>query len=111
MGDWRIGKEVQYPTPEEYELLLKYQDGKCGICRAKPRTRKLAVDHDHVTGNIRGLLCSRCNHDLLGKAHDDVVLLERAIDYLQSPPGYRALRTGHGGLETRLQNPEHKAEA
>jgi hypothetical protein len=39
-------------------LLLSYQDGLCGICR---RNEFLVLDHDHVTGLVRGYLCSRCN--------------------------------------------------
>jgi hypothetical protein len=62
------------------------QRGRCAICRAKPRSQALAVDHDHKTGEPRGLCCKRCNHDLLGAAHDDVVLLKRAVYYLEHPP-------------------------
>jgi hypothetical protein len=74
-------------APAEYLVLLGKQDGRCGICRNKPRTRRLAVDHDHKTGMIRGLLCSRCNNRLLGAANDSIERLQHAIDYLTSPPG------------------------
>lgn len=51
-------------TVEEYDALLEKQCGVCAICEALPpvgRLRRLSVDHDHVTGEVRGLLCQRCN--------------------------------------------------
>jgi len=51
-------------TDDEYALLLEAQDGGCAICGAKPKTRRLHVDHDHATGKVRGLLCHRCNRVL-----------------------------------------------
>ena len=73
-------------TLEQYEKLYEKQEGKCAICQKYPRKMRLAVDHDHKTGAVRGLLCKRCNHDLLGSAHDSVEILEAAIDYLTNPP-------------------------
>lgn len=47
---------------EDYEKLLELQDGKCAICGEGQRgPKKLAVDHDHRTGAIRGILCAQCN--------------------------------------------------
>jgi len=51
-------------TDEAYEALLEAQGGGCAICGAKPKTRRLHVDHDHATGKVRGLLCHRCNRAL-----------------------------------------------
>lgn len=48
---------------EEYLLLLEGQDGVCAICH-QPSDRELHVDHDHLTGRVRGLLCGRCNTGL-----------------------------------------------
>jgi hypothetical protein len=48
-------------TTEAYEKMLTRQNGACYLCRAKPVGRRLAVDHDHATGRIRGLLCTGCN--------------------------------------------------
>lgn len=50
-------------TPEQYDELHDLQAGKCAICgRAEPVSgRRLAVDHDHQTGLVRGLLCTKCN--------------------------------------------------
>lgn len=58
-------------TQEHYDALLLAQNGRCAICR-KPETRNgssgklapLSVDHDHVTGKVRGLLCGSCNYAL-----------------------------------------------
>lgn len=73
-------------TEERYQELFKQQKGRCAVCGNKPRTMWLAVDHDHKTGEVRGLLCKRCNHDLLGGGHDDVEVLWRAVLYLMYPP-------------------------
>lgn len=79
--------EATYGIPaEEYNRILEAQGGRCGICRNVPRTIRLAVDHDHKTGAVRGLLCKRCNHDLLGGSHDSINLLWTAIKYLLNPP-------------------------
>jgi hypothetical protein len=54
-------------TPALYASLLEEQGGKCGICRkdkAGKIGQRFAVDHDHATGEIRGLLCIKCNSSL-----------------------------------------------
>src|SRR6185369_8650939 len=68
---------------DDYEMLLACQDGRCAICGGRPRRSLLAIDHDHKSGEIRGLLCSRCNHKLLGAANDDPARLRKAADYLE----------------------------
>lgn len=73
-------------TSAEYDALYEAQGGRCAICRNISRSIRFAVDHDHVTGEVRGLLCKRCNHDLLGGGHDDVALMWRATVYLLCPP-------------------------
>jgi hypothetical protein len=67
----------------QYDLMFNEQGGCCAICgRHQSELKKaLAVDHDHKTGNIRKLLCARCNI-LLGFAKDNVELLEASIKYL-----------------------------
>lgn len=69
-----------------YDELLERQGGRCAICRSKPKSKRLAVDHDHATGAVRGLLCSRCNHDLLGSAWDSLALATALWHYLNTPP-------------------------
>ena len=70
-----------------YQIMLLAQDGRCKICCLSPqgRTRcgKLGVDHDHVTGRVRGLLCDKCNL-MLGHAGDNSLILQAAIDYLHA---------------------------
>lgn len=53
-------------TVEQYNAMFKLQNGNCAIC-ARPQhdfVRALAVDHDHITGKVRGLLCPICNTNL-----------------------------------------------
>jgi hypothetical protein len=77
-------------TIEEYRDQLAAQGGVCAICR-QPETvvdsrsgkvRELVVDHCHVTGRPRGLLCNKCNTGL-ARFEDDLDRLRAAIDYLQ----------------------------
>lgn len=70
----------------EYARLLALQGGKCAICRARPRSKRLAVDHSHITGSVRGLLCSRCNAELLTFAKHDPEILWNGYIYLTTPP-------------------------
>ena len=52
-------------SEKEHADMLADQEGRCAICREQCRTgRRLAVDHDHFSGRIRGLLCFRCNTSL-----------------------------------------------
>lgn len=73
-------------TWDEYELMLACQEDRCYLCRRLPRKTALAVDHNHKTGEIRGLLCRVCNHRMLGAAKEDPALLRKAADYLEDPP-------------------------
>lgn len=70
-------------TAEDYLLRLAVQDGCCAICHKSPRAdRCLAIDHDHVTGKVRGLLCERCNNGM-GALGDTPEGLLRALAYLR----------------------------
>ena len=69
-------------TPEEYDKLFSKQNGACAICGNIPTNgKKLAVDHSHITGKVRGLLCHSCNVTL-GNVDDSIELLTKAIEYL-----------------------------
>lgn len=74
-------------TITNYREMFDKQEGKCAICGTHQRDLKsrLAVDHDHYTNEIRGLLCNRCN-PAIGLLEDDVERLEAAIAYLKNPP-------------------------
>jgi hypothetical protein len=67
----------------EYQKILNSQNGKCAICgvAACSTGRHFAVDHDHKTKKIRGLLCCSCNQGL-GQFKDDPKILMRAMNYL-----------------------------
>lgn len=69
-------------TIEEYNKMLNEQNGVCAIC-GKTKSETLAVDHNHTTMEIRGLLCSHCNH-VVGFAKDNIDILEKTINYLKS---------------------------
>ena len=66
---------------DDYNLILEVQDYKCMICK---QIKKLSVDHNHKTGQIRGLLCHNCNVGL-GNFKDNCDYLKTAIEYLKSP--------------------------
>lgn len=93
-----VERGYTWPDGVGYDDLLALQKGRCAICGCTPQTRRLAVDHDHETGMVRGLLCSGekgCNHGLLGAARDNVETLKRAVYYLENPPAsWLAARRG-----------------
>lgn len=67
-----------------YENQYIKQLGACAICSGQNLSgKRLAVDHDHTSGKIRGLLCTTCNTGL-GQFKDSIDLLERAATYLSS---------------------------
>lgn len=71
---------------EDYWGLYEYQGSVCAICqRATGATRRLSVDHDHATGEVRGLLCRPCN-SMLGHGRDSQAFFARAMRYLLNPP-------------------------
>ena len=69
-------------TQDEYDCMYAAQRGLCLICgRICKSGRRLAVDHSHATGKVRGLLCAKCNNGL-GNFDDDPLLLAQATVYL-----------------------------
>lgn len=70
-------------TRLEYEAMLRHQGGVCAICGEAPGTRSLHTDHDHATGEVRGLLCGGCNVGL-GNFRDNPEFLFLASLYLTS---------------------------
>lgn len=70
---------------DAYESMVRAQEGRCAICRQDEPDRRrgrLAVDHDHRTGVVRGLLCTRCNTGL-GAFGDDPEMVRTAERYLR----------------------------
>lgn len=108
---WRafyVGARAKYGvTPGQYRDMYVAQHGCCYICRVAkgvnpddPRgrgTRRLGIDHNHLTGAVRGLLCTgslsanTCNRLI---ARYSLAALKRAVDYLETEPAYavRAFR-------------------
>jgi hypothetical protein len=76
-------------TPEDYDVMLVAQGGVCAICGTAEREcrggrpKHFAIDHDHRTGRVRGLLCHLCNRTL-GRLKDRPELFEKAAAYLRS---------------------------
>jgi hypothetical protein len=48
-------------TTEHYGAMMAEQNGVCAICKDPPKKNRLHIDHNHLTGRVRGLLCIRCN--------------------------------------------------
>jgi len=71
-------------TPEQHQQMLEDQSLCCAIClrTETEEGRKFSIDHDHLTGKVRGLLCFQCNTGI-GKLQDDPEILRRAIAYLE----------------------------
>ena len=69
--------------------MLDKQDHCCAICdkHKSEFNQNLAVDHNHVTGEIRGLLCTYCNHRVIGR-HRDGNLLRKMADYVDQGTGW-----------------------
>ena len=83
-GNRRIAYGV---TPEGYGRLKDRAGGTCEICGEQDPA--LHIDHDHSTGNVRGLLCANCNRGL-GMFRDDPGILRKAIEYLGHRRGEEA---------------------
>ena len=84
---WAKRIEATYGiTADEYRAILAHQGGVCPLCRrAKGVARRLAVEHDHASGEVRAVACGPCNK-ILGHARDDIEFFRRCIDYLENPP-------------------------
>lgn len=86
-----LGKRRAHGLPKNwtYDDALAAQGGCCAICgrtrNVGKRRMRLAVDHCHKTGIVRGILCTHCNQ-ALGQMQDSPDLLRKAADYLEKPP-------------------------
>jgi Recombination endonuclease VII len=87
--DYKILKQFGV-TASEYDRMLVAQNGVCAICRQEESSRhqkgsvkRLAVDHCHSTGKVRGLLCERCNQ-VLGRIKDDSDIARGMATYLDA---------------------------
>lgn len=111
-------------TVEQWYIINNYQGGMCYACQQPEpvKGRRLSVDHNHTTGEVRGLLCSRCN-PILGKLErafmryglGKVLTLSvakyalRIGRYLEEPPAAKALGMNHFGYTGRTGTKVHRA--
>lgn len=92
-------------TAEEYWAIYEYQGGCCYLCRRANGTgrRRLCVDHCHLSGRVRGLLCSHCNRDVVGHFRDEWEAFCRGAIYLLAPPAFDVIgervAPAHAGLQ------------
>ena len=71
-------------TETDYENMLEQQGNKCAICNGSDFGEKgPTIDHCHTTGQVRGILCGKCNKGI-GLLNDDISIMNNAIDYLQN---------------------------
>lgn len=79
---WQRIFRVYGITKEQYDEIDK---GSCPIClRAWSDSVRPVIDHDHSTGDVRGILCFYCNHRVVGR-HRDGDLIQRVANYLKAP--------------------------
>ena len=70
---------------DDYEWFLEHQNNACALCQKPPKQKyALVVDHDHLDGTVRGLLCQRCNGMLSGPRQNPD-WLRRAYEYTTQP--------------------------
>jgi hypothetical protein len=81
-------------TADDYRLLYAACGGRCPICNRRVLSKRMAVDHDHTTGLVRGLLDPSdefgCNRAVLGNIRD-LPMARRIVGYLEAPPASRLI--------------------
>ena len=75
-------------TAAAFDVLLESQEGRCAICRTPLVAEgcRTHVDHEHVTGKVRGILCGCCNRGI-GQLGDSIERVQSAADYLKRHRG------------------------
>lgn len=97
-------------TPDLWAALDAYQKGLCFFCGKRQASgKRLATDHDHATGEVRGLLCAWCNR-LLGKVERfwSTTILRIVIGYLENPPARSVFGKPHIGYPGRVTTKKHR---
>jgi hypothetical protein len=78
-----LSRGIKNFTYEQFEKMREAQNNRCYICNSGPaNNQSLHVDHDHITGKVRKLLCNNCNNGI-GKLKDSIEILNKAIKYLK----------------------------
>lgn len=75
-------RQHRYRLVKTFDQMVAEQNGVCAICKGPPQSKGLSVDHCHVTGKVRALLCTNCNTGL-GVFKDNPSLLLEAIAYIE----------------------------
>lgn len=84
----RVLEELYGITHARYEEMVEMQGGRCAICEESLKTvesknvKHYCVDHDHKTGQVRGILCTNCNFGI-GHFKDDETRLQSALMYIR----------------------------
>jgi len=84
--EYKLKKKFGLSLDDRNKMLIS-QEGRCAICKItlqehfEEYQHDFAVDHDHLSGKNRGLLCTKCNTGL-GLFQDNSILLKKAADYL-----------------------------
>jgi len=95
-------------TFDELAMLVKQQDGKCALCQCELGSDKFCIDHNHTSGEVRGILCFKCNTGL-GQFQDDPALLRAAAAYIENSVqhsadnvvGLRPTKSAYGDTKCR----------
>ena len=94
-------------SQDEYETLLMFQGGVCAICKqtnpakGDQEPERLSVDHNHLSGTNRALLCRRCNW-VLGQIKDSQELLLRMLFYLREHDGVPVVSNDFGSHSEQM---------
>lgn len=76
----RRARQLYGISLDDYDRMVESHGGVCALCK---KQKPLHIDHCHITGKVRGLLCFNCNAGL-GNLGDDPDMLRRGIEYLQA---------------------------
>ena len=81
---WAIGIKYRYGiTEQEYHDIWESQGYSCAICGTDDSERRFDVDHDKVTGKVRGILCNHCNIGI-GNLNHNSYIMRKAADYIDA---------------------------
>lgn len=108
-------------TKNDYTAIVRLQDGQCPICgkdipdpEQPDGARRFPVDHDHKSGEVRGVPCEFCNRRRIGQWNStNVEMLRRILAYIENPParkhfGGPMIVPGHGKRKPRKKRTPRK---
>jgi len=87
--DYRSARDLCFSSVAEFRVFLATLDMRCAVCGREGKRGRgindMQIDHDHRSGEIRGVLCGGCNV-ALGSARDNPAILRGLAEYLEQPP-------------------------